>query len=115
MIFNKNVYSPSHFLSSFVKRMKLVTFLRTNSDIDYVENMRGIPFAKTKLDGMSLRDLNDLCHVRAFEENKGTISVDISRCNSCGDCSSFGGASIVLKELSRTELGSISLDLNRDE
>lgn len=95
--------------------MKLVSFLRANSDLEYTEQTRRFPWSLDKFSGDELHELNELCHVSAFSFEKNHLNVDISVCNSCGDCSSYARNNISLKELSTKEYGLISLAMNRDE
>lgn len=115
MIFNKKVYSPSNFSLSFLKRLRLVSFLRFQANIDYSESIRVVPkCSETKnLNDISL--LNDLCHVEAFIEKDSKVHVDLSLCNSCGDCSRVSGFNIEMISLKKSEMSIKDLALNRDD
>jgi MinD superfamily P-loop ATPase len=115
VIFNKNVYSPSNLSLSFLKRLRLVSFLRTQSSVDYNETMREIPRIQTRRDVSDISFLNELCHVEAFIEKDKSIHVDLSLCNSCADCSFGNDYQIEMIPLKKSEMSLKDLALSRDD
>lgn len=115
MIFNKNVYSPSNFSLSFLKRLRLVSFLRAQSSVNYNESMREVPRIGARRDVSDISFLNELCHVEAFIEKDRAIHIDLSLCNSCADCSLGNDYQIEMIPLKKSEMSLKDLALSRDD
>ncbi len=114
MIFDKKVYSPSQFFLSFLKRVRLVSFMRSNQRLTYSEDLRRAPYSSRRLSSDDLIVLNDSCHVEAFSQENSEISINMSICNSCGDCAKLKDKGIEMKEILSKEYSVMNLLLHRD-
>ena len=88
MIYDKKVYSKVSYLNYLLRRIKLAIY-KTSACSVRIDEKFLLPYSEANLDVADILKLNESCHVKAFVDFEDSVSIDLSKCDSCGNCVSI--------------------------
>lgn len=85
MIYEKKLYSKVSYLKYVGQRLKLL-FFKDHASIQNNVQKLILPYSENELSIESLSYYNSYCHANAFVAFENKVSIDLSKCDSCGMC-----------------------------